>query len=158
MDEHSRRVVHSNKKDEWATPQDFFDKINKTFNFTLDPCATPNNAKCHKFYTMLDDGLSKSWKGETVFVNPPYSANKDWLKKCYEESLNPSTKVVVLIPSRTDTKYWHNYIMKAKEIYFIKGRLKFGGQKNSAPFPSCLVVFESSDTIKTPTMRTMERT
>ena len=136
-------VMFSSTTNEWETPQEFFDKLNEEFNFTLDPCATPKNAKCKKFYTIKEDGLKQNWQGETVFCNPPYGrAIKDWVKKCYEESLKPNTKVVMLIPARTDTNYFHQYIYhKAKEIRFIKGRLKFGDSKNSAPFPSMVVVF-----------------
>ena len=136
-------AMFSSKTSEWETPQDFFDKLNKEFNFTLDPCATPQNAKCKKFYTIKEDGLKQNWQGETVFCNPPYGrAIKDWVRKCYEESKKPSTIVVMLIPARTDTSYFHDYIYKkAKEIRFVKGRLKFGNSKNSAPFPSMVVVF-----------------
>ena len=136
-------VMFSSKTDEWSTPQDFFDELNKEFNFTLDPCATPENAKCEKYYTKEDDGLKQDWSGETVFCNPPYGRGiKDWVKKCYEESKKPNTTVVMLIPARTDTSYFHDYIYhKAKEIRFIRGRLKFGNAKNSAPFPSMVVIF-----------------
>jgi len=126
----------------WETPQDFFDKLNEEFNFTLDPCATPETAKCKKFYTKEDDGLSKDWRGERVFCNPPYGSEiKHWVKKCSEEG----TLVVMLIPARTDTRYFHDYIYQKLdvEIRFIKGRLKFGDSKNSAPFPSMVVVFSS---------------
>lgn len=136
-------VMFSSETDLWSTPQDFFNSLNKEFNFTLDPCATPENAKCSKFFTKESDGLKQNWGGETVFCNPPYGrAIKDWVKKCYEESLKPETRVVMLIPARTDTSYFHDYIYhKAKEIRFIRGRLKFGDSKNSAPFPSMVVVF-----------------
>lgn len=134
-------VMFSSQTDLWATPQEFFDKLNLEFRFTLDPCATPENAKCKKYYTVLEDGLKQSWFGETVFCNPPYgTAIKDWVKKCWEEG--QQTTVVMLIPARTDTAYFHNYIYKkADEIRFVKGRLKFGGSKNSAPFPSMVVVY-----------------
>lgn len=136
-------VMFSSKTDLWSTPQDFFDKLNDEFNFTLDPCATPDNAKCKKYFTKETDGLKQNWQGETVFCNPPYGkAIKHWVKKCYEESLKPNTKVVMLIPARTDTAYFHDYVYhKAEEIRFIRGRLKFGEAKNSAPFPSMVVVF-----------------
>ncbi|MEM5817104.1 MAG: DNA N-6-adenine-methyltransferase [Desulfitobacterium hafniense] len=136
-------LMFSSETDLWATPQAFFDDLNSEFGFTLDPCATPQNAKCQKYYTPVEDGLSQSWGGETVFCNPPYGrALKDWVKKCYVESRKPNTKVVMLIPARTDTSYFHEFIYKkAKEIRFIKGRLKFGGAKNGAPFPSMVVVF-----------------
>jgi len=135
----------SSKDMDWETPQDFFDKLNKEFNFTLDPCATKKTAKCKKYYTEEDNGLEQDWSGEIVFCNPPYgSAIKHWVKKCYVESNKPNTKVVMLIPARTDTIYFHDFIYQDAEIRFIKGRLKFGGkQKGSgaAPFPSMVVVF-----------------
>lgn len=136
-------VMFSSETDLWATPQDFFDELNKEFNFTLDPCATSDNAKCSKYFTINEDGLKQDWQGHTVFCNPPYGrAIKDWVRKCYEESLKPNTTVVMLIPARTDTSYFHDYIyQKAKEIRFVRGRLKFGDAKNSAPFPSMVVVF-----------------
>jgi len=136
-------VMFSSTTNEWETPQDFFDKLNEEFHFTLDPCATPQNAKCKKFYTIKEDGLKQNWQGETVFCNPPYGrAIKDWVRKCYEESRKPNTTVVMLIPARTDTTYFHEYIYKkAKEIRFVRGRLKFGNSKNGAPFPSMVVVF-----------------
>lgn len=135
--------MFSSETDLWATPQDFFDELNKEFNFTLDPCATSDNAKCSKYFTINEDGLKQDWQGHTVFCNPPYGrAIKDWVRKCYEESLKPNTTVVMLIPARTDTSYFHDYIyQKAKEIRFVRGRLKFGDAKNSAPFPSMVVVF-----------------
>lgn len=129
--------------DMWATPQDLFDELNAEFHFTLDPCATAENAKCKKFYTRAEDGLKQDWEGETVFCNPPYGrAIYDWVKKCYTESLKPGTVVVALIPARTDTRYFHEFVYhKVKDIRFIKGRLKFGNAKHNAPFPSMIVVF-----------------
>lgn len=136
-------VHFSSKTNEWATPQDFFDRLNSEFNFELDPCSDGNNAKCERYFTEEDDGLAQDWAGvaSTVFMNPPYGrAIGDWIRKAYEESRKGAT-VVALIPSRTDTKYWHEYVMKAKEIRLVKGRLKFGDGRNSAPFPSAVVVF-----------------
>ena len=135
--------LFSSATDLWATPQAFFDKLNTEFGFTLDPCALPTNAKCEKFYTPDDNGLTKDWGGEKVFCNPPYGrAIYDWVRKCSQESRKPNTIVVALLPARTDTRYFHEFIYgKAKEIRFIKGRLKFGDSKNSAPFPSMVVVF-----------------
>ena len=134
--------MFSSKSNEWTTPQNLFDELNKEFNFTLDPCSTHENHKCNKYYTIEEDGLSKDWSGETVFVNPPYGRElKVWIKKCYEESKN--AKIVMLIPSRTDTTYFHDYIYNKAEIRFIRGRLKFGDSKNSAPFPSMIVIFKN---------------
>ena len=137
------KVLFSSKTDLWSTPQDFFDKLNEEFNFTLDPCATDSNHKCGKYFTIDDDGLKQNWEGNVVFCNPPYGRKiYKWVEKCYNESKKQRTTVVMLIPSRTDTKYFHEFIYhKAKDIRFIKGRLKFGSSKNSAPFPSMIVVF-----------------
>ena len=140
------RVMFSSSTDLWATPQSFFDQLNNEFRFTLDPCATAENAKCHSFYTKEDDGLKQDWGGQIVFCNPPYGRKiKDWVRKCYEESKKPNTVVVMLIPARTDTAYFHDYIYKKSEVRFIRGRLKFGDAKNSAPFPSMVVVFSGND-------------
>ncbi len=133
-------VHFSSKTDLWATPQKFFDKYDAIFNFTLDVCATKDNAKCAAYYTIEDNGLTQSWTG-VCWMNPPYGREIGvWMKKAYESSLQGAT-VVCLVPSRTDTKWWHDYAMQG-QIEFIKGRLKFGDAKNSAPFPSAIVVFK----------------
>ena len=132
----------SNRLD-WGTPNEIFEPLDKEFGFTLDPCATPENAKCEKFYTPDDDGLSRSWADEVVFMNPPYGREiGKWIKKAYEESCQ--SVVVCLIPSRTDTAWWHDYCMKADEIRFLRGRVRFVGGSSSAPFPSAIVVFRPS--------------
>lgn len=135
-------LMFSSKNDDWETPQDFFDALNDEFHFTLDPAADDNNHKCKKYYTKEQDGLMQDWQGETVFCNPPYGnkATGEWTKKCYEESLKPETTVVMLIPARTDRISFHEYIYGKAEIRFVKGRLKFGGRKDPAPFPSMVVV------------------
>lgn len=137
------QVHYSSKTNEWATPQNTFDELNAEFNFTLDPCATDENAKCDKYFTVEDDGLIQDWSNDVVFMNPPYGRDiKHWVRKAYEENLKGAT-VVCLIPSRTDTTYWHDYIFgKASDIRFLRGRLKFGNSKNSAPFPSAIIVFK----------------
>ena len=135
--------MFSSKTDLWSTPNDFFDKLNDEFHFTLDPCSTHGNAKCYKHFTEEENGLLQDWGNEVVFCNPPYGRQiKDWVKKSYEESQKGNTTVVMLIPARTDTIYFHEYIYHKAEIRFIKGRLKFGNAKNSAPFPSMVVIFE----------------
>ena len=136
-------LMFSSKTDLWSTPQDFFDKLNDEFNFDLDPCSTHENAKCKKHYTKEENGLIQDWGGHKVFCNPPYGRElKDWVKKCSEESKKSNTLIVMLIPARTDTSYFHDYIYKkVKEIRFIRGRLKFGDSKNAAPFPSMVVIF-----------------
>jgi len=135
-------VLFSSKNDVWETPQEFFDTLNEEFQFTLDACALPHNAKCRLFFTPQDDGLVQDWKGHAVFVNPPYGRKiAAWVEKCYHESRKENTKVVMLIPARTDTAYFHQYIYGKAEIRFIKGRLKFGNAQHGAPFPSMVVVF-----------------
>lgn len=134
-------VHFSSKTDLWYTPEDFYQKYNDVFNFETDVCATHENAKCANYYTEETNGLSQNWKG-ICWMNPPYGRTiKEWMKKAYESSLNGAT-VVCLVPARTDTNWWHDYAMKG-EIEFIKGRLKFGGSKNSAPFPSAVVIFKA---------------
>ena len=144
MNKKTQKVMFSSGSLEWETPQKLYDILDSMFHFTLDPCATPKNSKCKSYFTKGEDGLEKSWKGHTVFMNPPYGRDiKKWIKKAYEQSRHPNTIVVCLLPSRTDTKYWHDYCMKAQKIYFVKGRLKFGEATNSAPFPSAIVVFKN---------------
>lgn len=138
-------VMFSSKKSDWETPQDFFDKLNNEFHFMLDSCANSENAKCKKYFNIEQDGLIQDWNGETVFCNPPYGRKlKNWVQKSYDESLKPNTTVVMLIPARTDTSYFHDYILPYAEIRFIRGRLKFGDSQNAAPFPSMIVVFKGS--------------
>ena len=137
--------MFSSKTDDWETPQDFFDELNREFDFTLDPCADERNHKCEKYFTKEQDGLVQCWKSERVFCNPPYGREiGSWVKRCYLHSRIENGTAVMLIPARTDTKWFHEYIYNKEnvEIRFIKGRLKFGGSKNSAPFPSMVVVFK----------------
>jgi site-specific DNA-methyltransferase (adenine-specific) len=132
--------LYSSKTPEWATPQDVFDKLNAEFGFTLDPSATRENAKCPKFYTREDDGLAQNWKGERVFCNPPYGREiGPWVKKM---ATGGASITVGLLPARTDTRWFHDHIYGKAEIRFVRGRLKFGGSKNSAPFPSMIVVWK----------------
>ena len=139
----NNELMFSSKTDLWSTPNDFFDKLNDEFHFTLDPCSTHENAKCYKHFTEEENGLLQDWGNEVVFCNPPYGRQiKYWVKKAYEESQKDNTTVVMLIPARTDTIYFHEYIYHKAEIRFIKGRLKFGNAKNSAPFPSMVVIFK----------------
>ncbi|HEY5688553.1 MAG TPA: DNA N-6-adenine-methyltransferase [Yeosuana sp.] len=124
------KIHFSSLTDHWSTPRSVFDKLDNEFDFNYDPC--PLNADF--------DGLSMEW-GERTFCNPPYSKLSKWIEKAYKESLK-NKLIVLLIPSRTDTKAWHEYIMKSTDIRFIKGRLKFGNAKHNAPFPSVIVVFD----------------
>ena len=139
---HTQGALFTTGKNDWETPQDLFDELDAEFHFTLDPCATPENAKCKKFYTEEVDGLVQDWTGETVFCNPPYSnvQQTEWVKKCYEHG-EKGDVAVMLIPARTDTRRFHEYIQDKAEIRFLQGRLKFGDSKNSAPFPSMVVIF-----------------
>ena len=137
-------LMFSSKTDLWETPKDLFDKLNKEFHFALDVCATPENAKCEEFYTKEQDGLKQPWKG-TVWCNPPYGRQiGEWVRRAFLASQSGNT-VVMLLPARTDTRWFHEYIYGKAEIRFIRGRLKFGGSKNSAPFPSMVVVFMPHD-------------
>lgn len=138
------KVHFSSASDNWATPDDFYQKCNARFGpFTLDVCASSENSKCSSFFTASDDGLSKDWGSQVCWMNPPYGRTiKEWMRKAYESSLKGAT-VVCIVPARTDTQWWHDYAMKG-EVEFIKGRLKFGGHKHNAPFPSALVIFKPS--------------
>ena len=138
-------ALFSSKSDEWATPQCVFDDLNREFNFTLDPCANINNHKCEKYYTIEQNGVLQDWSNERVFCNPPYSDIANWVEKAYYESINNNALVVLLIPARTDTRYFHNFIYNKAEVRFIKGRLKFGDSANSAPFPSMVVIFRPTN-------------
>lgn len=133
--------MFTSNTDMWATPLDFFNKLSEEFDFVVDVCATSENAKCTLYFTPEMNGLKQDWSQyETLWMNPPYGREiGKWVKKAYESSLNGST-VVCLLPARTDTKWWHEYCMNG-EIRLVKGRLKFGDSKNSAPFPSAVVIF-----------------
>ncbi len=134
--------MFTSNSNEWATPQKLFDELNEEFHFTLDPCADEFNHKCDKFYNKEQDGLRQSWNGEIVFCNPPYGKElPKWVEKCYNEHIEHNITVVMLIPARTDTSYFHDYIYHNSEIRFIRGRLKFSDGKNPAPFPSMIVVY-----------------
>ncbi len=139
-------VHFSSATDEWPTPQDFFDRVNSELGpFELDPCATAENAKCPRFFTKEDNGLARDWAPARVWMNPPYGRTIwEWMRKAWVESQRGAF-VVCLVPARTDTRWWHDYASKG-EIRFCKGRLKFGGHVNSAPFPSALVIFQPLET------------
>lgn len=142
----NKDVMFSSKTDNWATPTEFYNALNEEFHFNLDPCADEFNHKCEKFYTVEQDGLKQDWGGYRVFCNPPYGRDiSKWVKKAYNEGHKSNTLVCMLIPARTDTKFFHDYILNRAEIRFIKGRLKFGGSKTAAPFPSMLVVYRAPE-------------
>lgn len=134
-----RDTGFSSETDEWATPMWLFREYDLEFRFTLDVCATPENAKCKRYFTRSDNGLAQDWSG-SCWMNPPYGATiGQWMEKALQESQRGAT-VVCLVPARTDTAWWHDYATKG-EIRFLRGRLKFGDAENSAPFPSAIVVY-----------------
>ena len=153
------KALLSSKKMDYCTPQDFFNKLNDEFHFILDAAATDKSAKCKNYFTPKNDGLNQSWVvngGGAVFCNPPYGKNiGKWVKKAYEESQKGLT-IVLLIPVRTDTKYFHDFIYGKAQIRFVKGRLKFTdedgnpcrdkkGKPAAAPFPSMIVIYNGSE-------------
>jgi len=147
-------LMFSSKTEMWETPQEFFDEMNNTHHFTLDVCATIDNTKCERFFTPEIDGLKQDWTG-VCWMNPPYGREiGKWIEKAYNESKKNNCKVVALLPARTDTKYFHQFIYKKEgvSINLLKGRLKFGGHTNSAPFPSMVVVFENTCQRSKPTI------
>ena len=134
--------LYTSNSEEWETPIEFFRDLDDEFNFTLDVCATADNAKCSKFFTKAQDGLKQDWTGETVWCNPPYGKTiGSWCRKCYEHSIRGGV-AVMLIHARTDTAWFHDWILGKAEIRFIRGRLKFGGSKWNAPFPSLVAIFK----------------
>ena len=134
-------VLYASRNDEWPTPRSFFTALNDEFHFTLDPCATKANATCAHFFTQKDDGLAKDWGRHRVFCNPPYGRGITvWVQKCYLAAKQGAT-VVLLIPSRTDTRYFHDWISGKAELRFVRGRLKFGDGRQSAPFPSLVAIY-----------------
>jgi site-specific DNA-methyltransferase (adenine-specific) len=145
--------LYSSRSEEWPTPQSFFDELNEEFNFTLDPCATPENAKCPRFFTKVEDGLTQDWGTHTVFCNPPYGKNmRKWARKCFDASMRGAT-VVLLAHSRTDTRWFHDWVYGKAELRFVKGRLRFGTGRQSAPFPSLVAVFKPPANDNTPSIK-----
>ena len=141
------KVLFSSQKEEWGTPQEFFDKLNNEFNFTVDVCALPYNAKCARYYTPETDGLAQNWDNETVWCNPPYGRKiASWVEK----AAHAKATVVMLVPARTDTKWFHDYVYKKAECRFVKGRLKFESENmggDPAPFPSMVVIFRNKEIV-----------
>jgi len=132
--------MRSSNTDQWATPQYLFDTLDKEFHFTLDVCADQTNHKTARYYDKAQDGLRHAWTG-VCWMNPPYGrAIGDWVKKAYEESRGGAV-VVCLLPARTDTRWWRDYVMRASELRFISGRVKFGDAGQGAPFPSVIAIF-----------------
>lgn len=136
----NNKSMFTSKTDMWETPQDFFDKLDAIFQFETDVCAIDNNAKCKNYYSPAIDGLKQKWTG-ICWMNPPYGRDiNKWIRKAYRSAKKNGATVVCLVPARVDTRWWHDYCLK-EEVYFIKGRLKFGNSRNNAPFPSAVVVF-----------------
>jgi site-specific DNA-methyltransferase (adenine-specific) len=134
-------LMFSSATDQWATPQQFFNDWAKLFPFTLDVCADASNAKCPRYFDREADGLRQDWAPETCWMNPPYGREIGrWVRKAYEESQKGAT-VVCLLPARTDTAWWHDYVIEHAQVAFIRGRIKFGDAKTGAPFPSAVAVF-----------------
>lgn len=130
--------AHETRTDEWATPDDVFSKLDSEFHFDLDVAAADDNHKCSNYFTINDDGLSQSWGGHRCWCNPPYGrVIKEWVRKASESG----SLVVMLLPARTDTAWFHDYVYGKAEIRFIRGRLRFGKSKANAPFPSMIVIF-----------------
>lgn len=142
-----KAAMFTSATDEWPTPQAFFDRLHAEFRFTLDPCCTKATAKAGTFFTVHDNGLSRSWGGHRVFMNPPYGRNIGaWVGKAYSEARRGGAVIVVgLVPSRCDTRWWHEFVMLAQEIRFLRGRLAFGDAESCAPFPSCVVVWSGTE-------------
>lgn len=135
----NKKLMFSSKTYLWSTPQDLFDKYNKIYHFETDVCALPENAKCEKYFTPEMDGLKQEWKG-VCWCNPPYGRQVEkWIEKAYKSSAT----VVMLLPARTDTKWFHDYCLPYGKIEFLRGRLKFGEYKYPAPFPSIIVTFKA---------------
>lgn len=145
------KVLYSSKNQNCCTPQAFFDKLNAEFNFVLDAAATDKSAKCRLYFTLEKNGLMQDWNCDgAVFCNPPYGREiKMWVKKAYEESIRSKYPIVLLVPARTDTSWFHDYIYQKAEIRFIQGRMKFTDEDrnkyNSAPFSSMVVIFRGKE-------------
>jgi phage N-6-adenine-methyltransferase len=135
-------TLYSSRSAEWPTPKQFFRSLNLEFHFTLDPCATSENAKCRRYFTKAQNGLDQNWTTHRVFCNPPYGRDIfNWARKCFEAS-REGALVVLLVPARTDTRWFHDWVYgKADQIRFIRGRLKFGDGSQSAPFPSLVAIY-----------------
>lgn len=133
------KVLFSSNKEDWETPQDLFNELNKEFNFTVDVASSEENYKCNRYYTEKENGLKQNWDNEIVWCNPPYGRK---IGDCVKKASESKATVVMLLPARTDTKWFHKYIYNKAKIRFIKGRLKFGNSVNSAPFPSMIVIFK----------------
>lgn len=138
------KVHYMSEKSDWETPIDFYKILDEEFHFALDPCCSPENKKCALGYTPNEDGLNMPWHPfGPVFMNPPYGREiVNWMDKAYRESI-VGCVVVCLIPARTDTDWFHDYVSKASEIRFIHHRINFVGGPSGSPFPSVVVIFDT---------------
>jgi site-specific DNA-methyltransferase (adenine-specific) len=131
-------------KQDWTTPDDLFEPYQKEFKFTLDAAADKKNARAKKFFTQRDDALTQSWGNHRVWLNPPYGARtgtlQQWVRKAHQESTSGAT-VVMLVPARTNTNWFHDICLAHGEIRFIRGRPKFSGMPHGLPQPLCVVIF-----------------
>lgn len=157
-----KAVVHSNKSDEWGTPQAFFDIFDSVFEFKLDAAASASNKKCRKYYSEKNSALDADWieklkKGDAVWINPPYSLTKEFVEKAIEQHDEYKFDIVMLVASRTDTEWFYRALDVAKQVFFIKGRLKFEGAENGAPFPSCIFIFTTLSTYYRTQLRLVTR-
>ncbi|GHU72158.1 DNA N-6-adenine-methyltransferase of bacteriophage [Clostridia bacterium] len=135
------KCLFTSNSGEWETPQAFFDKLDDEFHFDLDVCATAENAKVARYFTKEQDGLAQSWAGSVAWCNPPYGKGIElWCQKCYESSLNGVT-VVLLVPVRSSTKWFHDWVLGKAELRFVRGCLHFSEAKHAAPFPSLVAVY-----------------
>jgi phage N-6-adenine-methyltransferase len=134
----------SHTRDDWETPQDLFDELNEEFHFTLDVAASPENAKCDRYFTAYQDGLVQDWGTEICWANPPYGLIlRRWVQKAYESSKAGAT-VVMLLPASTSARWWHQFVEPYAEYCFLPRRVKFVGGATGARFDSVLVIFRPS--------------
>jgi site-specific DNA-methyltransferase (adenine-specific) len=133
-------ALFTSSKDDWRTPKWLFDQLDSEFHFNVDLCADDENHLCEEYYTIERDGMSADLTGKRVFCNPPYGRTNTarWIEKCAESGADVA---VMLIPARTDTAAFHEYIYGKAEVRFLRGRLRFSGSAHDAPFPSMLVIF-----------------
>jgi phage N-6-adenine-methyltransferase len=135
-------------KQDWTTPDELFESVSSEFDFTLDAAADSINTRCSKFFTVADDGLKQDWGEHCVWLNPPYGESggklSDWIKKAAHAAAKGAT-VVMLIPARTNTSWFHDICLRYGEVRFIRGRPKFGGAKHGLPQPLCFVIFRPRD-------------
>ena len=137
--------MFDSRKQDWRTPKSLFNRLNDIYHFTHDLAATPDNALCANYMTIEDNALEQSWDGITGFINPPFGERKypmrKWIEKAYTEGMNDNTTIVLLLTVRSNTRAWHNYIMRSTHVMFIQGRVKFTGCVYAMPWPLCIVEF-----------------